>query len=85
MREFVLHVTVENKKYAKSAISKIIMLPDGKVHYTKCSIDSVSSASIERIISNFGYIFTLKCAIFSVTVTLLSWYFAIEFSEGVLN
>jgi len=55
-----------------------------QVHYTECSIDSVSSASIKRILSNFGNIHTKVCHLLGNS-KVLSWYSAIGFSEAVLN
>ena len=51
-----LHVAIGNKKYA--IISNNNNATRMQVHYTKCSMDSVSSASIELIFSNFKNIHT---------------------------
>ena len=51
---YMLPLEIRNVQSAKSVIiSKLII-----VHYTKCSMDSVSSASSERIFSNFVNIHT---------------------------
>ena len=59
-----LHVPVGNKKYVKRKKSDHQQANNAarmQVHYTECSMDSVSSVSIERIFSNFGNIHTKVC------------------------
>ena len=63
IRENSLHVAVGNMKYAKCDHQQANNAVRMQVHYTKCSMDSVSSASNKRIFSNFGNIHT-KRAIF---------------------
>ena len=82
---FILHVPVGNKKYAKSVIiGNNSNAARVQVHYTKCSMDPVSSASIQRIFSNFGNIHT-KVSTLLGNSKLLSWYSATGFSEEVLS
>ena len=80
---YILHATVGNKKYVKcqkrghqQANNAVRM----QVYYTKCLMDSVSSASIERIFSNFGNIHTKVCNRLGNSKT-----FKLVFSEVVLN
>jgi len=53
-------------------------------HCTKCSMDSVSSASIEWISSNFGNVHTKMHNPLGNSKTL-RWYSVIGFSEAALN
>ena len=59
--EFFLHVTFGNKKYAKCDHQQANTAARIKVHYTKCSMDSVYSASTERKNFNLGNIHSKVC------------------------
>ena len=63
LRIFV-HVAIGNKKYANCKScghQRANSAPLMPVHYTSCSTDSVSSASIERLFSNLGNVHTEEC------------------------